>query len=556
MPTLSIASSPSGTVEPNAFAVYRKVPTDPFYGRGIDGNAAISSNKNINTQILGTASGGRTVDAAKQQVTAISGTNLTVASTTNFVAGDAVLVINLMGDGTYYNQVGNWEIARISSVPNATTITLTTALTKIYGQNAGGPTNADLSTQKLIVQRIPEYNVVSGASTITADTWNGTSGGVVAFMCWELNLTGSPGINVRGIGYRPGQVGVSGNGEGYRGYDSSPGNNNGKQGGGSASQSAAQDGTPNATPGAGGGGAGGGTGGGVGGTGGNRLAGSAGAGGGSGGGGGTGAAAGGVGTAGNAGGAGSVPSAGNGGNPAPGNATAPAGGVGIGNATFNHAGGAGGSATPGTDILDSDRIYMGGGGGGAGTGSVGRPGGSDSVVPSNAGGPSAPGMGMPSIPLANSTGFGGGIVLIWTKKLIACNVDAGGGNQTYNASYAPANGSPGNGSVSGGGGGGGATNGGAGGAGTCAIITDTVTAATCLLTSGSVVARNGGTGGPGAGAPSRAGGVGGASGAVPATVNGRGLFRYLRTSGGSFASTTPDGIGNYAPIAPAYKANL
>ena len=96
----------------------------PVFGRGIDGNPNVSGTvpANINTSVLGTASGGRLVDAPATSITAIAVGNqsLTVGSISNFVAGDICLVVNLQGSPTNFGNVGNYEMVQISGTPSGT----------------------------------------------------------------------------------------------------------------------------------------------------------------------------------------------------------------------------------------------------------------------------------------------------------------------------------------------------------------------------------------------------------------------------------------------------
>lgn len=547
MPTINVNNA--GTVEKVPFGIYKTGPTDPYWGRGIDGNATIGSSKNINTQILGTASGSpaRAVDAPATAVTAISGAQLTVASSANFRENDYVIVMNMLGNGTEYNQVGTWELARIAigGVINSTTINLVTALTKIYGQSGPVPGNApsDLATQKVMIQRVPEYATVSGSSSINCSGWNGTTGGVVAFMCWDLNLTGPAGVDVTNLGYRnatafsqgSGSYGI-GFGEGVRGLDSSPSNNNGKQGATGVGTGATNGGPSNGTASGGGGGAGGAGGGGIGG---NRLAGPQGAGGGGGGGGGSGAAGGGNGSNG-ANATGSTGAIGN----AAGSPNAPTGGAG----GVGQPGGAGGAITPGPDDIESNYIYMGGGGGGHGDlGGNGSGGGNPGSGASGSNGASGPQL--------FGAGNGGGIVIIWAKQVTACTVVMNGGSVAMQACTQDSNT---NNTIGQGGAGGaaGARTIGAGGAGSALIITDYIQAPTFTGNSGSVTSRAGGPGGQGTPA-NRAGGAGGATGAIPALANqGRSMVKWIKAASFPVGSSVPTGLGNYPPNATTYKGGI
>ena len=103
-------------------------------GNGADGNVTITSNKNLNTDAV---IGSRTyADMVGYNVTAIGNNNVTAGATPNgIIAGDKVILINIQGDGTYYDNVGNYEIFTVDTVVS-TTITFTANKTLYYGDGA------------------------------------------------------------------------------------------------------------------------------------------------------------------------------------------------------------------------------------------------------------------------------------------------------------------------------------------------------------------------------------------------------------------------------------
>ena len=68
------------------------------------------------------------------------------------------------------NNCGNYELQQVKSVPNAGSIELDCPLK--YDYTAVG---------KVVVVRVPRFNSldVESSGTITGDTWDGTTGGVV-----------------------------------------------------------------------------------------------------------------------------------------------------------------------------------------------------------------------------------------------------------------------------------------------------------------------------------------------------------------------------------------
>ncbi|NVJ06062.1 cell envelope biogenesis protein OmpA, partial [Myxococcus sp. AM001] len=143
---------------------------------------------------------------------------VTVASTDGFAADDLVMVFQATGleDGPSGNQapivltgglVGRWEFARIDSVDVDARLNFTEPLTGSF---------AATSTQAI---RVPEYIsvTVTAAGSIVAAPWNGTTGGVVAFLSrGAVNNAGA--IHADGRGFRGGFP-WNGGGDGCDGLD-------------------------------------------------------------------------------------------------------------------------------------------------------------------------------------------------------------------------------------------------------------------------------------------------------------------------------------------------
>jgi hypothetical protein len=311
-----------------------------------------------------------------------------IGSIDGLTTGDDTLLINLQGDSTNNGNAGNYEILEVQSV-SGNTITLTSNIQKIYGATTS---NSDLTGQRIIVQRIPNYKnvTINNGVTLTASAWNGTSGGLVAFKAsGTVNIYGS--INVTGLGYRGGggssSAAVGGqNGESFDGYNGSGGTYSGNcgsngggrgrgstsvcpagnRGGGGGSGGTKSDQSDNGSGGGGGGGYGGGGGGGGGGGYSTGYSGGAGGNGGNtsvqGGGGGGGGDQNGA----NGGAAGSGGSSATGTGGAVG-ASDPSTGQGAGSGIGSGGGGGGGMY----GVPDLSDIFLGSGGGASGTGSGG-----------------------------------------------------------------------------------------------------------------------------------------------------------------------------------------
>jgi hypothetical protein len=174
-------------------------------GNGLDGDITISSNKNLNTEIV--ATGRSFADMVSYSVTAIGNNNITTSATPNgIIAGDKVILLNLQGDGSFWTNVGNYEIFEVYSVVS-TTITFTTNKTKYYGPGASNDTNigTGAGNQRVIVQRIPQYNNITiSNATVTGDAYNQQKGGVFTlFAKGALTINGTGAINMSYKGYTP-----------------------------------------------------------------------------------------------------------------------------------------------------------------------------------------------------------------------------------------------------------------------------------------------------------------------------------------------------------------
>jgi hypothetical protein len=183
------------------------------YGTQADGLITISTAKNISTDTL--ASGRTVADGVAYLVTAItsssSTSNITVSgsSVTGVAVGDEMLLINVQGDTTYYNNVGNYEFLRVSGI-STNVISFNSPVSRSYGQSG----NSVLGNQKITLQRVPNYSTVTitSAGSLTANNWSGSLGGIVAFKCDTLINSGS--INTNGKGFRYGVGGIFDSGAG------------------------------------------------------------------------------------------------------------------------------------------------------------------------------------------------------------------------------------------------------------------------------------------------------------------------------------------------------
>jgi len=238
-----------------------QIKKDYEFGDGADGACSIpSGSTNIDT---GTCVGRANGDAVNFSVTAStsSGQNqVTVSSTpTGLAVGDEILIINLQGTAGNYGYVGRYETNRITAIAT-NTLTLSRNLKYSY----------DGTSQKIMVQRVPNYTnvTVSSGATMTTTAWDGSKEGVIFFRA-NGTVTISGTINGASKGFAGGASGSSSGPEGYKNNEANNGGTGGTGGNGSYSIDDGCGGCPcdtQATSGSNGTNAGGGGGGGVDGT--------------------------------------------------------------------------------------------------------------------------------------------------------------------------------------------------------------------------------------------------------------------------------------------------
>lgn len=134
--------------------------------------------------------------------------SFSVASTTGFNVGDSVLIIEMQGAyidtsntitfGTIlnYGNAGNYEFGKISSI-SGNTIILNGPLFRSY----------DIAGKVQLVS-FPHYVDATVTATLSAQAWNGTTGGVLAFTV-SGNLILNANIDLTGDGFRGGALSVN-----------------------------------------------------------------------------------------------------------------------------------------------------------------------------------------------------------------------------------------------------------------------------------------------------------------------------------------------------------
>lgn len=191
------------------------------YGNGSDGALTISSNTTE-----------APIDSA---CTGTGGTTSLPATNGSFAPNQLILIHQSIGTG-----VGNWELNRIQSY-SAGTITTAYPLINTYASGAQ-------------VRVLKQYSAVTvnSSQTYTAKAYNGTVGGIIAWLCngtttitGTVSANGIAGSNTTrgaGIGYLGGTPSTGDNSTGNQGYGtggvgSASTNANGNGGGGARKQS-------------------------------------------------------------------------------------------------------------------------------------------------------------------------------------------------------------------------------------------------------------------------------------------------------------------------------
>jgi hypothetical protein len=155
------------------------------FGTGADGNLTVASGSTLYTD----------AERTTLSATAAAGvSSITVAANPGLVVGECVLIMQMAGAG-----VGSYETDPITVIAG-NTFTLKNALTNTY--TTGGANVVQVS-------KVMQYNnlTVQSGGIVTANAWNGSTGGVV-FFCVKgtLDLQAGGKITASSIGFR-GQTG-------------------------------------------------------------------------------------------------------------------------------------------------------------------------------------------------------------------------------------------------------------------------------------------------------------------------------------------------------------
>ena len=194
------------------------------FGDGADGSIVVNGSVNIQTSIL--KKGRKRADGEAFAVSKLGSNTITIGGTgtggtpsnqvqQSIAAGDEVLLINQHAPGSNSKNVGRYEFCQVTTATGST-ITCLDKLTQTYGISA----NSNLSGQRVVVQRVPNYKDVTVGSKGVIDTrsWDGSRGGIIAFRAsGTLTVQGSIRADSRGYRGAPGVKTKTKWGGGWRG---------------------------------------------------------------------------------------------------------------------------------------------------------------------------------------------------------------------------------------------------------------------------------------------------------------------------------------------------
>jgi len=179
------------------FAVFSAQAQNPF-GNGSDGALTVIEGETL------------TINTERTTVTGYNPAGsftIHVDSTGGITVGDEVIIIIMQDADMEDNSVGLWEIHYVSGVGGGI-LNLESPLEQSFSS----------SGEKVIqVVKIPNYTSVNIYGTLNCPSWNGHTGGILAFRSNDAVLVAETAL-------------VDNSGKGYQGVDRQPDNQNGKQG--------------------------------------------------------------------------------------------------------------------------------------------------------------------------------------------------------------------------------------------------------------------------------------------------------------------------------------
>jgi hypothetical protein len=141
------------------------------------------------------------------EVEGISNDTIELSSTAGFSVGDKILIIQMQG--ATINQSNSAQFGSISNLNGAGSYEFT-EICAVSGNNliVKGIDRTYEINGKVQVVRIPIYNNALVTNQITADPWEGSTGGIIALECTGI-LTLNDDINADGEGFRGGSTSTS-----------------------------------------------------------------------------------------------------------------------------------------------------------------------------------------------------------------------------------------------------------------------------------------------------------------------------------------------------------
>jgi hypothetical protein len=188
--SLLMIATPSSAINYNLFAFWKSTAN---FGTGIDGPLTVNSTGTIVNN----------VETYVTDASVASGANsFNVNSTAGFAVGKEILIIQMQ---TSTSPAGIYEFRVITAI-SANKITVNFPMTYTYVSGAVNTTAPTAAVTQVI--QVPNYTTVTinAGGSITANAWNGSTGGIVVFRAQgTVTVTGS--ITVSGIGFRGGNAG-------------------------------------------------------------------------------------------------------------------------------------------------------------------------------------------------------------------------------------------------------------------------------------------------------------------------------------------------------------
>ena len=204
-PSLIVTNSPTLTPTNTPAISPTPLPANNLpWGTGNDGDLNIASGATFNINAQTQITGRSCADGVAYSVTSLGSTVATLSSSPGagcLSPGDEVLLINLQGTtATTYN-TGVYEFLRVATV-YGNNVTFTTPKVNWYGDGWRSDINigTGASNQKVMLQRVPNYNNVTINGTLRANAWNSLTGGLIVFRVLQ-NVTGGGTISGSSLGY-------------------------------------------------------------------------------------------------------------------------------------------------------------------------------------------------------------------------------------------------------------------------------------------------------------------------------------------------------------------